>query len=189
MVSSTSPSLADYRVAGYCPGAGRLKRAAWYVLNAIFFDSWLCPFYPLKNLILRLFGARIGIGVIIKPRVNIKHPWRLSVGDHVWIGEGVWIDNLVQVTIGSNVCISQGAMLLTGNHDYKDPHFGLITGEITIGDGVWVGAQSIVGPSVRCYENAVITAGSILTSEAEQNAIYRGNPAVRIRERILRSHP
>src|SRR5687767_13826142 len=96
----------------YRPGANIVMRVAWYVTNAFFFASCL-PFGRLKVALLRLFGARVGQGVVIKPRVNIKYPWLLEIGSHVWIGEGVWIDNLATVTIGDHVCISQGAMLLT----------------------------------------------------------------------------
>ena len=81
--------------------------------------------------------------MVIKPSVNIKYPWRLTIGSFVWIGEGVWIDNLENVVIGDNVCISQGAMLLCGNHNYKKTTFDLIVGSITLEDGVWVGAQSV----------------------------------------------
>ena len=56
---------------------------------------------------MRLFGASVGKGVIINPRVNIKYPWKLVIGSNVWIGEKVWIDNLADVTIGDNVCLSQ----------------------------------------------------------------------------------
>ena len=111
--------LARYRVSGYSTGAGFLRRGLWYLINVVVFANPLFPFYGPKRLLLRLFGARIQRGVIIKPRVNIKYPWRLTVGENSWIGEGVWIDNLAEVVIGSNACISQGAYLLTGNHDYK----------------------------------------------------------------------
>jgi len=135
---------------------------------------------------LRALGARVGTGVVIKPHVNIKYPWHLTIGDHVWIGEGVWIDNLVEVQLGSNVCLSQDAYLLTGNHDYKDPAFGLLTGTIKIDDGAWVGARAVVCPSVRVGTNAVITVGSVLTKDALPNGIYRGNPAEWTRDRLIR---
>jgi putative colanic acid biosynthesis acetyltransferase WcaF len=183
---SRTVDLASFRVAGYSPGAGVLRRALWYFVNAVVFASFLFPVYGPKRMLLRLFGARIGSGVVIKPRVNIKHPWRLSVGDQSWIGESVWIDNLVEVGIGSNVCISQDAYLLTGNHDYKDPHFGLIVQEITIEDGVWIGARAIVCPGVHVGRGAVVTVGSVLQKNAEPFGIYRGNPAERIRDRVLR---
>src|SRR5256885_1598284 len=99
----------------YYAGRGLVLRTAWYFCNAIVFDSWLVPISSVKRALLRLFGACIGKGVVIKPRVNVKYPWHLTVGDHSWIDEGVWIDNLVSVKVGANVCISQSAYLLTGN--------------------------------------------------------------------------
>lgn len=183
---SRSPSLGDYAPCQYDPGAGVLKRVCWYVVNAIVFHSWLCPSSKVKVALLRLFGAKLGSGVVIKPRVNIKHPWRLVARDHVWIGEGVWIDNLVKVEIGSNVCISQGALLLTGNHDYTDVAFRLLVGEIHLEDGVWVGAGAIVCPGVRCQRNAVITVGSVLRGDAETSGVYVGNPAALVRQRVIR---
>ena len=172
-----TPDLAHYRVSGYTPGAGIAKRALWYCVNALFFMSPFFPFYGLKRTLLRAFGARIGSGVVIKPRVNIKHPWRLCVGDHSWVGEGAWIDNLAEVSIGANACVSQGAYLMTGNHDYSKIGFDLITGSVWIEDGAWVGAGAIVCPGVVMARNSVLAAGSVLTADTKKNGIYAGNPA------------
>lgn len=178
--------LLHYNVGAYSPGAGLGRRVSWYVVNALLFDSWLLPWSRAKRALLRMFGAGVGDRVVIKPRVNIKHPWRLEVGNCSWIGEGVWIDNLVHVRIGSNACISQGAYLLTGNHDYRDPRFGLMTGEIHVGDGAWVGARAVVCPGVRLGQEAMLVAGSVLSSEALPGGIYRGNPAAWVRSRTAR---
>lgn len=132
-----------------------------------------------------MFGADIGKGVVIKPGVNIKSPWLLTIGDHVWIGENAWIDNLVRVRIGNSACISQGAMLLTGNHDYTKSSFDLITGEIILEEGVWIGAKAVVCPGVICRSHAVLTVSSVASSELEAYSIYRGNPAVKIRDRKI----
>ena len=168
----------------YDPGAGAVKRLAWFVTNAAFFTSWF-PFSGFKVFLLRLFGASVGRGVVIKPCVNIKYPWRLRIGDHVWIGERVWIDNLVWVRIGSNACISQGAMLLTGNHNYKSEAFDLITGEINLEEGAWVGAQSVVCPGVTCKTHSVLSVGSVAARDLEAYSIYQGNPAVKVRDRAI----
>src|SRR5207249_2014007 len=109
-----------------------LKRTLWYGINAIVFDSWFFPFYGIKRFLLRAFGGNIGNGVVIKPRVNIKYPWKLSIGAYSWIGERVWIDSLGLIRIGAHCCISQGVYLCTGNHDWSDPLFSLVVEPITI---------------------------------------------------------
>ena len=134
---------------------------------------------------LRLFGAKIGKEVEIKPCVNIKYPWWLTIGNEVWIGENVWIDCLIPITIGNNVCISQGAILLTGSHNYKRPTFDLITKEVILEDGVWIGAFAVINAGVVAASHAVLTSGSVATKNLEAYSIYQGNPAVKIRSRII----
>ncbi|MBK7937518.1 MAG: colanic acid biosynthesis acetyltransferase WcaF [Lewinellaceae bacterium] len=168
----------------FTPG-GVFRRSLWYLTNALFFLNPLHPFSGVKVWLLRLFGARIGKGVVIKPGTNIKFPWQLSIGDHCWIGENVWIDNLTKVTIGSHVCLSQGAMILTGNHDFTSRHFDLMIGAITLQNGVWIGARAVVCPGVTCYSHAVLTVQSVATGDLESYGIYQGNPAVKIRDRKI----
>lgn len=132
-----------------------------------------------------MFGAEVGTNVLIKPSVNIKYPWRLKIGNHVWIGENVWIDNLTNVTIADHVCVSQGAMLLTGNHNYKKPTFDLIVGEIVLEEGVWIGAKSTVCSGVTCRSHAVLSVNSVATNDLEPYHIYVGNPCEKVRERII----
>ncbi|MBX7241343.1 MAG: WcaF family extracellular polysaccharide biosynthesis acetyltransferase [Bacteroidia bacterium] len=169
----------------YHPGASPVKRLLWYYTNEIFFKSAFFPLYGMKSAILRLFGAKVGVGVIIKPCVNIKSPWRLTIGDYSWIGENSWIDNQANVSIGANVCISQGAMLLTGNHNYKAIAFDLIIGDIVLEDGSWVGAQTVVCPGVTLKSHSILSVGSVATKDLEAYGIYQGIPAVKVRERVI----
>jgi putative colanic acid biosynthesis acetyltransferase WcaF len=173
-----------YNNSWYYPGANLFKRALWYLINAWFINSWL-PFSRFKIFLLRLFGAKIGKRCVIKNHVNIKYPWLFTCGDDCWIGEKVWIDNLTHVRIGNNVCISQGAMLLTGNHNYKKESFDLMVGEITLHNGVWIGANSTVCSNVTCFEQSVLTVGSVLTKNTEPYSIYSGIPAKKVKERIF----
>lgn len=177
--------LSRYNNSWYNPGGGTLKRILWYFTNVLFFINPLNPSSGIKVYLLRLFGTRIGKGVVIKPGVNIKYPWNLSIGNYSWIGENVWIDNLVQVTIGANVCISQGVMLLCGNHNYKKTTFDLMVKPIIIEDGVWVGAQSTVCQGVKMKSHSVLCVGSTVSKDLEAYWIYRGNPAVKVSERIF----
>ena len=168
----------------YLPGTS-VKKLLWYFTNALCFNTFL-PFpSPLKVQILKLFGAKVGAAVVIKPSVNIKYPWFLEIGDHCWIGEGVWIDNLAKVIIGNHVILSQGAFLLTGSHDYKKVSFDLMLGEITLEDGVWIGAKAIVCPNVRCNSHSVLAVGAIAIKDLEAFTIYQGNPAQAKRERVI----
>ena len=169
----------------YYPGRGFFVRTAWYFINALIFNSYIIPFYSLKASILRFFGAKIGYGLVIKPNVNIKYPWHLIVGNNVWIGEGVWIDNLTSVEIGNDVCISQGAFILTGSHDYSLSSFDLLVQKVILEDGVWIGAKSTVCPGVVCALNSVLAVGSVATKSLEPFTVYIGIPAIKSHERKI----
>lgn len=176
--------LSKYDNSWYNPGT-KWKQVSWYLISVLFFLNPLNPISSLKILLLILFGAKIGKGVHIKPGVNIKYPWLLEIGSHVWIGENVWIDNLAKVTIESNVCISQGAMLLCGNHNYKKTTFDLIIGEIHLKEGSWIGAKSVVCPGVTLHAHAILAVASTANKDLDSFGIYQGNPAVKIRERKI----
>lgn len=177
--------LSAYNNYPYHPGGSALKRLLWLYVNALLFKTSLLPVSSMKIGLLKLFGAKVGEQVVIKPCVNIKYPWLLTIGSYCWIGENVWIDNLVQVTLGNHVCLSQGALLLTGNHNYKSVSFDLITGPIDLEDGVWICAQATVCPGITIGSHAVLTTGSVAVSNLEANGIYQGNPAVKIRSRNI----
>jgi len=165
-------------------GASTMKIACWYLISLLFFRSGLIPFSFVLVPLLRLFGSSIGKKVRIKPHIYIKYPWKLKIGDYSWLAD-CYIDNLEYVIIGSNVCISQQAMLLTGNHDYSVPSFDLIAKPIRIEDGVWICANSTVTAGVIVCSHAVLTAGSTATSLMQAYQIYQGNPAEAIRKRQL----
>lgn len=164
-------------------GASRFKEFAWYITKMVFFLTAFPVPSSFKCFLLRLFGAKVGQRIVIKPRVNVHMPWKLTLGDDVWIGEEVFILNFEAVTIGSNCCLSQRSFLCGGNHDYRTPSFPYRNGPITIKDGVWIGACVFVGPNVLVDIDSVITAGSYVTSNLGPNGIYRGNPAVRVGDR------
>jgi putative colanic acid biosynthesis acetyltransferase WcaF len=158
----------------------------WLFTNALFLQTSSNPSSKLKVLLLRLFGARIGHGVVLKPAINVKYPWNLEIGDHSWIGEAVWLDSLAPITIGSNVCVSQGVFLCTGNHDWGDPSFGLIIQPIKIEDGAWVGARAMILPGVTVGFHSIVSAGAVISKNTDPYLIYSGNPAVAVSHRELR---
>ena len=166
--------LAHFRNEGFQRGRSAFTEALWLVVSAIFVQSPL-PGSVLRKLLLRAFGAKIGIGVVIKQRVTVKFPWRLDVGDHSWIGEGVWIDNLDRVNLGDNVCISQGAYLCTGSHNWSSQEFDLITKPISVNDGAWICAKSNIGPGVNIGKGAVISMGATITGDVADMQIIKAN--------------
>ncbi len=168
----------------YKPG-GFIKRMLWYIVEMLFISTRF-PFpSSLKITLLKIFGTKAGKGIVIKPNVKIKYPWFLEIGNNVWIGEGVWIDNLTEVKIGNNVCISQGAYIMTGNHNYKKVTFDLMIEPVIIEDGVWIGAKAVICPGVKLKNHSVISAGSVITHDTEPYTIYQGIPAKEIRKRII----
>lgn len=177
--------LSTYNNSHFNPGGNPLKRLLWFYTNALIFKTSILPASGLKVFLLKLFGAKIGSNVTIKPCVNIKYPWNLEIGNNVWIGENVWIDSLVQIVIGNNVCLSQGAILISGSHNYKKTTFDLIVKNIVLEDGVWIGAGAIVNNGVIAGTHSVLTSGSVANKSLEPFFIYQGNPAVKIRERLI----
>lgn len=168
-------------------GRSRFIELLWLLLGAPVLASRLMLSAPVRAGLLRLFGARIGAGMYMKPGVRVKFPWYLSVGDHCWIGEDVWIDNLAPVSIGSHVCVSQGAYLCTGNHDWSKPNLKLFTRPIKLERGSWVGARALVCPGVTVGEGAILTAGSVAAKDLLPFGIYTGNPAVLTKQRVVKT--
>ena len=154
----------------------------WIIFGDTLASSWL-PGLAWRRILLRMFGARIGRGVTFKPGLKVKFPWKLVIGNFSWIGENVWIDNLDWVDIGSNVCISQGCYLCTGNHDYKIVSFPYRLGRIDIEDEVWICAMVKIAPSVRIGRAAVVELGSIVYKSISAYTVASGFPASRIRSR------
>jgi putative colanic acid biosynthesis acetyltransferase WcaF len=185
---SASVNLSHFdnaRHADYDIGRSLLTRAAWFLLGQPLLRCSLIPSSGFRRRLLRGFGAEIGEGAVIKPGVRVKFPWKLKMGKHCWIGEDCWIDNLAPVRLGDNVCISQGAYLCTGSHDWSDPAFGLMTRSIQIDDGAWIAARVSIGPGVVVGQHAVAGFGSVVTRGVPPYEIHSGNPAMFGRRREI----
>jgi putative colanic acid biosynthesis acetyltransferase WcaF len=177
--------LSTYKAVGFDRGASFFKEGLWLLVSLVLFR--LCPFKlsAFKRTLLRCFGAKVGKGVVIKPNVHITFPWKLRLGDYVWLGEGCWLLDLAVITIESHACLSQRAFLCSGSHDYKSTTFDLQVQPITIERGAWVGACAWIGPGVRMGNHAVLTANSVASSDLEPSGVYQGNPAHLIRRRVI----
>ncbi|QOV41524.1 putative colanic acid biosynthesis acetyltransferase [Streptomyces ferrugineus] len=153
-------SLRGFTGAGYDKGRPLLVQAAWFaVLNLVFVKWWFPARW--RPAVLRAFGARIGQRVLIRHRVRVHWPWRLEVGDDVWIGEGAWLLNLERISIGSDVCVSQDALLCTGSHQRRTPTFEFDNGPIHLLPGAWVAARAVVLRGVTVGRGAVVGASAV----------------------------
>lgn len=175
-------NLEVYDNSDFDRGAPRLEEAAWVVVRWLFFQTSFPWSSTLRIELLRLFGAKIGRDVVIRTNVNISFPWRLSIGDHVWIGEDVGILSLAQVTIESNVCISQRAYLCTGSHDFRREDFKLRVAPISVRERSWIAASSFIAPGVEIGPDAVVSAGSVVFENVAPGTLVRGNPATVVYE-------
>lgn len=185
VVKESFMHLDQYTIGDYTPGASLTKQLLWFFLGSRLVESSLIPVSGFKVWVLRCFGATIGQGVRIKPRVRVKFPWRLMIGDHCWIGEEAWLDNVAPITLEANVCISQGVYLCTGNHDWSDPKFALKPGSIYVEQGSWLAAQSRVGPGVTIGQGAILCLGAVTGRSLDPMVIYAGNPAAPIKKREI----
>ena len=179
-----SVDLAKFNNSWYQPGSS-IKRLLWYACNALFFKTYWFPLNTFKIQLMKLFGAKIGTNVRIKPNVNVKYPWFLEIGNYVWIGEGVWLDCLGSVKISDHVCISQGALVLSGSHNYNKSAFDLLIKPIELKKGSWVGAKAIVTQGTIMESHALLAAGSVASGLLKSYGIYKGNPAILIKKRAI----
>jgi putative colanic acid biosynthesis acetyltransferase WcaF len=179
--------LSLYNNSWYAPGRSKLVRALWYFVGAPLVRFPLFPSSAFRGFVLRCFGARVGRRVALRHGIRVKYPWHLAIGDFSWIGEDVWIDNLVPVRIGAHVCISQGAYFCTGNHDWSDPSFGLQVQPIELEEGAWAGAHALICPGVKIGRCGVAAAGSVITKSIPAFEIHSGNPARFVKRRVIRN--
>jgi putative colanic acid biosynthesis acetyltransferase WcaF len=177
-------NLEQYKKDPKIRGRSIVVDVLWNVVQFLFISSFQ-PFSSLRILFLRLFGAKIGQGVVIKPFVKIKFPWKLQIGDHTWIGESVWIDNLDEVMIGNHCCLSQLVYICTGDHDWKSSRFDLTRKPVKIDDNAWLCARSTIAPGVKVGEGAVLTIGSVAIHDLDAWVIYSGNPAQPVKRREI----
>jgi putative colanic acid biosynthesis acetyltransferase WcaF len=177
--------LSKYNNDWFQIGASKIKLGFWFLIKGAVFMNPLFPFMGVKLTLLRWFGAKVGKDVVIKTSVNIKFPWNLTIGNNVWLGERVWIENQGHVKLDDSVCLSQGATLMTGNHNYKKATFDLMVAPIHLQHGVWIGCNALVCPGLTIGEHAVLTVGSVAVKDLEPFGIYTGNPCVKTKQRQI----
>lgn len=148
----------------------------WWLLQGMAFPLSLHNFNGFRCWLLRLFGAKIGRGVIIRPTARFTYPWKVTIGDYSWIGDDVVFYSIDEIIIGSHAVISQECYLCTGSHDIQQETFPLTTAPIKIGNGVWVATDCFVAPGVTIGANAVIGARSSVFRDIPPQQVAWGTP-------------
>lgn len=164
-------------------GKSAITVQLWWFVSYVFFKPSPQFLYGWRRLLLRLFGAKIGKKVIIRPTATITYPWKLEIGDYSWIGDEVVLYTLGKIAIGNNSVVSQRSYICTGSHDYSTKGFVIYEKPIVIEDGCWIATDVFVGPGVTIKKNTVVGSRSSVYKDLPSNSICVGNPAKVIKER------
>jgi putative colanic acid biosynthesis acetyltransferase WcaF len=177
--------LGKYDQSEFDRGRANWSIVLWWSVQAIAFPLSLHNFNGFRAWLLRLFGAKIGKDVVIRPTARFTYPWKIAIGDCSWIGDDVVLYSIDRITIGSHSVISQKSYLCTGSHDITNSAFRLITAPITIGNGVWVATDCFVAPGVTIGANSVIGARSSVFRDIPMQQIAWGTPCTPRQPRII----
>jgi len=156
----------------------------WWLVQSVFFKNSPQFMYGFRRFLLRLFGAKIGKSVIIRPSVKTTYPWKVSIGDYSWIGDDVVLYSLGKIEIGKNVVISQKSYICTGSHDYLQSDFPIFAKKIIIKDECWLATDVFIAPGITIEKGSVIGSRSSVYKNIPANKICIGSPARIIRARI-----
>ncbi len=178
-----SQNLKLYKTPKGFRGRSKITVQLWWFVYALFFKISPQALYGWRRFLLRIFGAKIGKDVIIRPSVQITYPWKVTIGDYSWIGDDVVLYSLGKITIGSNAVISQRSYLCTGSHDYTKPNFPIFAKEIIIKDQCWLATDVFVSPGITINEGTVVGARSTVVKDLDAFSVYAGSPTIRLKNR------
>jgi len=177
--------LEDYDQSDYDRGRPGWYVLLWWLVQAIVFPLSLQPMNGLRCGVLRLFGAKIGQQVLIRPTARFTYPWKVEIGDFSWIGDDVIFYSLERITLGKQVVVSQKTYLCTGDHDFTNPTFALKVAPIVIGNGAWVATDCFVAPGVTIGANTVVGARSSVFRSLPAGKVCVGSPCQVVRDRVM----
>lgn len=179
--------LRAYDLSKFDLGKPRWFVILWWLIQALLFPISLHNQNNFRCFILRLFGAKIGKDVVIRPTARITYPWKVDIGDYTWIGDDVVFYSVDQINIGSHSVISQKSYLCTASHDIADKSFGLITAPILIGNGTWIATDCFVAPGISIGSNSVIGARSSVMKNIPARQVAWGSPCIVRYPRVIKS--
>lgn len=157
----------------------------WWLMQATLFKGSPQFAYGFRRWLLRMFGAQVGQGVVIRPSVTITYPWNVRIGDYAWVGDDVVLYSLGEIEIGAHAVVSQSSYLCAADHDYTDSSFPIRSSKITIGSEAWVAADVFVAPGVTIGQAAVIGARSSVFADMPAGMVCFGYPCKPMKQRTL----
>lgn len=171
-------NLSEFKLPKNFRGRGRFTVQLWWIVSALLVKPSPQLMYKWRVFLLRLFGARIGQNVLIRPGVEVTYPWKLSIGDNAWIGDDVTLYTLGEISVGDNTVISQKSYICTGSHDYSRSTFDIFAKKVSIGASSWIATDVFVAPGVTIGDNVVVGARSSVFKDLDSNGVYAGSPAM-----------
>lgn len=181
----TKIRLDQFDKSKFSRGRPRWFEVLWIVAKCTIVQSTVPYPSAVRRVILRMFGAKIGKGVVFRPRLNVHFPWKLEIGDHCWIGDGCQILSLERIVLETQVALGHEVYLAAGNHDIRSATMESKNRPITIRSGSWIASRAFIGPGVEIGEDVVVGAGAVIVRDVEPGVIIAGNPAKVVRERLI----
>lgn len=175
--------LSKFSVPTEFRGRSKVHVQLWWAVQATLFKKSPQFAYGFRRWLLRCFGAKVGVGVIIRPTATITYPWNLSLGDHAWVGDNAVLYNLGRIEIGDNAVISQMSHLCAGDHDYRLIDFPIRGRAIFVGAEAWIAADVFVAPGVKIGSGTVVGARSSVFQDLPANMVCLGSPCVPVKAR------
>ncbi|MGY5451692.1 WcaF family extracellular polysaccharide biosynthesis acetyltransferase [Agarivorans sp. MS3-6] len=160
----------------------------WWLIQSTLFGLSPQFMFAWRRCLLRAFGASVGQHVKVRPSARITYPWKLTLGDHAWVGDDVVLYNWSEITIDSHAVVSQRSYLCTGTHLYDDPKFTLVSAPIHVKSQAWVATDCFISPGVTIGEGAVIGARSSVFKDMPDGMICAGSPAKPVKPRLMKGH-
>lgn len=180
----TVQELSKFKLPDNFRGRSALIVQLWWLVQASIFQHSPQFAYGFRRWILRLFGASIGNGAIIRPSVTVTYPWKVIIGEHAWIGDDVVLYSLGQIDIGAHTVISQRCYICTGDHDYSEVDFPIRSRRISIDRESWIASDVFIAPGVHIGKGVVIGARSTVFSDMPSEMICYGYPCKPVKKRL-----
>lgn len=178
-------NIKSFRVPSGFRGRSAVYVQIWWFVEGTFFKFSPQFLYGFRRWVLRFFGAKIGEGVIIRPSVKVTYPWKVTLGDHVWIGDDVVLYSLGEIVVGDNTVISQRSYICAGDHDYTNSSFAIRANPVHIGQSNWIATDVYVAPGVTIGNGNVIGARSSVFKDLPDSMVCLGSPCRPIKRRVM----